>query len=419
MFTTSERSKVSISGLRGIFCMALAGLLILSVALPALAALTGTISGTVTDAVTHQPLPGVRVTAVAPTGRASTVTDAHGFYSITGLQPDTYTVSYEFAGFQANVLTGVTVNAEQTLQLNETISKELRTIGRVTARSAGSAFQPGQTTDTYTLTSQQIVTTQGKDNANNEVTLVGSLPGAQTDASGYPSLRGGRENEIGFEFEGINYDEPYSNQFANSLLLNGVGSLQVSPGAGDASQGNSGTGVINLIAKRGTYPGFGMVSGEVASQTFYHDFIAEYGTATSDGRFSNYFKYIGQRQAELYGTNNSTLPEIGEYDGNSFNLVNDYVDNAVFKFGKDQSKSIQAFYEGQVVQYSVGAGYSLGPNAFYRSGDPASLSTIAGYYNGGGVNFTPAEIGSLLSLYPGQRTQDQQLNLRPDRKSVV
>ena len=129
--------------------------------------------------------------------------------------------------------------------------------------------------------------------------------------------------------------------------MNGVGSLQVSPGSGDASQGNSGTGVINLIAKRGTYPGFGMFSGEVAPQTFWHDAIAEYGFATPNGRFSNYFKFIGQRQAELYGDHNANLEQIGEYDGNNFNLVNDYVDNMVYKLGKDQTKSIQLFYQGR------------------------------------------------------------------------
>ena len=347
------------------------------------------------------------MTAVSPTDRASTVTDARGFYSLTGLQPDTYTVSFELPGFQANVVTGATVNAEQALQLNEAVTKEPKTIARVTARSAGSAFQPGQTTDTYTITSSQITTTQGKDNNNNEVTLVGSLPGAETDASGYPSIRGGRENEIGFQFEGINYDEPYSNQFANSLLLNGVGSLQLSPGAGDASQGNTGTGVINLIAKRGTYPGFGMVSVEAATQTYWHDFIAEYGFATPNGNFSNYFKYIGQRQAELYGQNNQNLPNIGEFDGNSFNNVNDFVDNMIFKFGKDQSKSIQLFYEGQTVGYAQGAGVPPAGNSFYRSGDPVTLTANAGLFDQGGAfaNFTPAQIGQLYPLFPGQQSQ--------------
>jgi hypothetical protein len=380
--------------------------------MPALAALVGTINGTVTDVTTHAPLAGVRVTAVSPSGSSTAHTDAKGFFSLAGLQPDTYTISFELAGYEPASLPGVTINAEQVQIVTQSLSKALKEVGRVAARSRGSAYQPSQTTDTYSVTLDQINAMQGKDNANNEVTLVASLPGAELDSSGYPSLRGGRENEIGFEYEGINYTEPYSNQFANSLLLNGVGSLQLSPGSGDASQGNSGTGVINLIAKRGTYPAFGMVSAETASQTYWHDFVAEYGFATQNGRFSNYFKYIGQRQAELYGDGNQNLIQIGEYDGNKFNVVNDFVDNMVYKLGKDQSKSLQAFYQGQVVQYQVGAAVNFG-SAFYRTGDPAVNSRLAEIFNLTGADFTPAQIGGLRAFYPGQTTQDQRLDRLP------
>jgi hypothetical protein len=409
----SGRGRFGIFAQRVIFGMALCGMLLSALTLPAYAALTGTINGTVTDPK-NVPLAGVKVTAVSPTDQQSATTDAKGFFSMTGLQPDTYTVSYELQGFEPGSTTGVTVSAEQIVNLTETLSKTLTEIGRVAAHSRGSAFQPNQTTDTYTVTNQQIIESQGKDNANNEVTLVGSLPGAETDADGYPSLRGGRENEIGFEFEGINYDEPYSNQFSNSLLLNGVGSLQLSPGAGDASQGNSGTGVINLIAKRGTYPGFGMISGEDASQTFWHDFIAEYGFATPSGSFSNYFKYIGQRQGELYGNHNNNLAEIGEYDGNSFNTVDDFVDNMVFKFGKNKAQSIQLFYEGQNVQYAVGAAIPAG-QTYYRTGDIGALTEIADdFYNAGlGTTFTPSQIASIEALYPGQTSQNEVLNDTP------
>jgi hypothetical protein len=381
-------------------------------ALPARAALVGTITGTVTEGKSHAPLAHVHVTAVSPSGRATALTDARGFFSLTGLQPDTYTISFELQGYESASIPGVTVNAEQIQTVTQVLDRSLKEIGRVSARSSGSAYQPNQTTDTYTVTAAQIDTMQGKENANNEVTLVGSLPGAEVDSSGYPSLRGGRENEIGFEYEGINYTEPYSNQFANSLLLNGVGSLQLSPGAGDASQGNSGTGVINLLAKRGTYPGFGQVSIEGASETYWHDFIGEYGFATANGRFSNYFKYIGQRQAELYGNGNQNLIDIGEYDGNKFNVVNDYVDNMVYKLGKDQSKSFQMFYQGQVVQYQVGAAVNFG-QTFYRTGDQAANERLAQIFNFTGADFSPSQVGALRALYPGQTTQNQALDRLP------
>ncbi|MGZ3496690.1 MAG: hypothetical protein ACXWNK_00770 [Vulcanimicrobiaceae bacterium] len=39
--------------------------------------------------------------------------------------------------------------------------KSLRTIANVRSRSAGGAFQPNQTADTYTVTSAQIAAIQG------------------------------------------------------------------------------------------------------------------------------------------------------------------------------------------------------------------------------------------------------------------
>ena len=82
------------------------------------------------------------------------------------------------------------------------------------------------------------------------------------DSSGYPVIHGGREYEEDFEFEGIPYVDAYSNQFTNSLAIptGGVQLLQLTTGAGDASQPGGGTGAFNVVAKRGTYPGYAQVA---------------------------------------------------------------------------------------------------------------------------------------------------------------
>ncbi len=56
---------------------------------------TGSISGTVTDAVTFAPVPGAWVLAIGPTGiTGGAVTAANGTYSITGLPPGTHRVEF-------------------------------------------------------------------------------------------------------------------------------------------------------------------------------------------------------------------------------------------------------------------------------------------------------------------------------------
>lgn len=399
---TAKRSRLAI----GVFLVAT---LFFNAVGTVFAGTTGSIQGTVTAEKTQTPLPGVRVSASAPTGSYKATTDARGFFSIAGVVPDTYTLSFELPGYQPQSQAGVSVFPDNTAKADQQLNKSLVTIGRVTARSAGGAFQPTQTTDSYTVTQQQIITAQGKDFNNNEVTLIASQPGASLDASGYPVIRGGRENEEGIQFEGIDYVDAYTNQFTNSLVTNGVSALQVIPGAGNASTGNAGTGTLNLIAKRGTYPAFGTLALEAGSQTYWHDVATEYGFATPNGRISNYFSYLGQRQGELYGNHNTNLVQIGRCctSGNSFNVVNDYVDNFVYKFGPNLNQNLQLFYQGQVVQYALYAGFDPG-NLQYRSNQPLALSTLAGL-----TGLDSATVGSTISLFPGQKTQTQALDQLP------
>src|SRR6476646_9261598 len=77
----------------------ISGFLLVQSCAPAFAGTTGILAGTVTDSATSAPLANVQVTAVAPTGRATTTTNSRGFFSMAGLSPDTYSVSFTIAGY--------------------------------------------------------------------------------------------------------------------------------------------------------------------------------------------------------------------------------------------------------------------------------------------------------------------------------
>ena len=57
-----------------------------------LAGTTGTISGTVTDTATKQPLAGAKVSASSPSQNATVIADSQGHYTFLSLAPDTYVV---------------------------------------------------------------------------------------------------------------------------------------------------------------------------------------------------------------------------------------------------------------------------------------------------------------------------------------
>jgi len=365
---------------------------------------TGTINGTVTDMKTHAPLAGVRISATSPTGNYTGTTDSRGFFSFTGVSPDTYTVSFESKGFQAYSLTGITVFADGVANLTPTLEKSLATIGRVTARGQGGAYQPTQTVDTYTVTDKQITTQLGKKNATSESQLLFTLPGASKDSSGYPVIRGGRENEEGFQYEGIPFTDAFTNQFVNSLALNGgTSSLQLTPGAGDAATGNNGTGTLNLLSKRGTNPGFGSLDFESLVYPYSHQFAFDYGFASPNGRMSNYIAYTGTRAASFYGSPNADATSLNRFYSRQFQTGDDLQDNFVFKFGRDNNQSVQLFYTQQNFKFiNNGGGID---NLKFRSSDPFALNNFNGFTGLSGPTVT-----SVIGLTKFQTDPNQALN---------
>ena len=120
----------------------IASLLLVQTCAPAFAGTTGILSGTATDSATQAPLAGVQVVAQAPTGRYTAVTNSKGFFSVTGVAPDTYDVSFTATGYEPVSIPGQNVFADLTTNVSTALVKSLRTIAHVTSRSAGGAFQP-------------------------------------------------------------------------------------------------------------------------------------------------------------------------------------------------------------------------------------------------------------------------------------
>jgi len=386
-------------GMRGIVSMALVlAFVSSSISLSYAAGTTGNVSGHVYSAA-GRPLAGVRVVASSPTAKNQAFSDASGFYSLTGLPPDTYLVSFELTGYNPTTVYGVTITPDQTITENATLRSALKEIGRVTSRSSGSAFQPGQTVNTYTVTPNQITTIEGRENFDSELQLVASLPGASLDSSGYPVLRGGRENEEGYQFEGITYNDPATNQFVNSLTVNGINSFQLIPGAGNASQGNAGTGTLNYTAKRGTRPPFGQVEVEAQNPIAGRQLRLEYGFATPNNRFSEYVSFYGNFNGNQIGPAGTKAADIGQYLGGTNDVEGrDLVSNLVYKFGKNNEQALQFLYQNQAVRFGLNYG---GLNGLFNvSGDPIALSPTVGI--GQGIGLTKLDIQTIVGLHPGQ-----------------
>lgn len=386
----------------------------------------GIVSGTVTDDRTHAPISGVGVVAKSPSATYRETTDARGRFAFLSVLPDNYSISFSRSGYAPYSTVIVVLNGSQQT-VNAALSTQLKTIATTRARSPGSAFQRGMTIDTYTVTGAQIDTVQGKAFNTDEKQLLRSIPSITIDKTGTVSIRGGFAFEAAYEFEGIDYTTPSANlqntlqNVANFNLLNGVGSVQLVPGGGDATHGNTGTGLVLFTAKHGTYPSFVHADAEAQLFPYLHQLGLEWGWADPAQRFSNYAGFIGVRRAYQYGipgtaantlgtlgTNAATLGSLIDpnlvYYAPSFLASNDFVDNAIYRFGKNQGQRLQFFVQSQQITQTLDyGGFAFLP--YVTGGTTAGKCSSYPVIGPNGPVNTPQQnfaCDALIPLFPGQ-----------------
>jgi len=334
------------SGLRALFACVIFASMVCSIVSPAFAAggQTGILSGTVTD-TNKQPIANAAINVASPTGSYRATTSAQGTFTIVGINVDTYVVSVSAPGYDTYVVRSATVTGDQTLALLFALTKTATLIGRVSARSASGAFQPTQTVDSYTITGARLQQTTGSPANENLNDVVLSAPGVTLTDQGTPTIRGGALREVSYQFDGVSFDEPYFGRGGSNGLFNGINSIQVVEGAGDASQGSFGSGVINAIPKRGIYPGFGDLVFQVGGPNYNNFAGGEFGFATPDGRISNYIAMQWNRYAPYFGFHSENQSLSGNYFQASLQNNSQFTDNFVYKFGRDNNQSFQVLYE--------------------------------------------------------------------------
>jgi hypothetical protein len=372
---------------------------------PALAVggVTGSLRGQLVDSATKAPVAGVVVTATSASGSYKDSTDANGRFSFLNVPTDTYVLSFEKQGYDAQSLTGVTVLGDATVDIGrQSFYKSIREIGRVSARAPTSAFQPSQTQDTYTVSGQRITQALGNSYSTDEGTLLQSVPGViptfDTSNGTGLSVRGSLGVELGYQFDGVPFTAPFfdangSQGFLNNIAGGTGGSIQVVSGAGDATQGNTGGGTINTVAPRGAYPGEATLDLEVAAPWYNHTLNFNDSFATQNGRISNYFAYSGSRYTPQYApfgadpsvqTLSGSTGVNGQYYNTGYIEHDDLLDNFVFRFGKNGNQSLQVLERNADLRAYAGYG---GLGGLQYPSVNAPINQLFGSFFAGGAQY--------------------------------
>ena len=349
-----------------------------------LAGTTGTLSGVVNNDVTGKGLAGVKVTATSPSQTASATTDGGGHFTILSLAPDTYTVSAELQGFQANSSPGVTIVSDNTREITLGLSKSLSTIGRVTARSAGNLVRPGTTADVYSINATQqakLSAAGGGATQDSAFSALSTVPGVAVapgqggyiGAGATLSIRGGDYDQIGYQFDGIPINRSFDNYPSSATSSLGQQELQVYTGApppGTQSIGIS--GYINQVIKTGTNPGFANLDLGIGSP-YYHKASFEFGGTALNNRFSYYVGAGGYNQDQRY---------VDNYDGaslaNSYGYPLDSLGDVINCSSKGISQGIvpSCYNNGKLTPQ----GLVLGPYNSFSQSSVSDRDTVANFH---------------------------------------
>lgn len=267
------------------------------------AAQSGKIQGSVVDAVTGEPLPGVNVFIEGTTQGAST--DVDGKYIVIGVRPGVYTVVASFIGFATQRQEGVQVSVDLTTTVNFRIAEQIIEGEEVVIVAEAISVAKDLTSSEARVTSETL--------DRLPVTELGQVLEVQAGITNRNGLhiRGGRSSEVVYMVDGVPVTDAYDGSAAIQLENDGIEELQVISGTFNAEYGNAMSGVINVVSKEGrgdriggsvkAYSGSYVVAGGEGGEDYLRGTNAdEYTRAGIQYRDVDPYGYLGVNPAQFY-----------------------------------------------------------------------------------------------------------------------
>lgn len=208
---------------------------------------TGKISGTVTDAETGEPLPGVNVILVDTDLGAAT--GPEGQYNILNVPPGSYSLRAQIIGYAAVTKTGVNVN----IGLTRTVDFEMQVEAIAGQEVVVEASQPIVQRD-VSGSERSIDIREIESSAHQDVTSLLSTSAGVDIGNAYddqPEFRGEGMTNVNFIVDGVAQKDPLNNRPNMRLNMNAIQEVKVQTGGFSARYGNLQSGLVNVVTKEG------------------------------------------------------------------------------------------------------------------------------------------------------------------------
>ena len=304
------------------------------------AAVTGSLTGIVTDAATSEPVPGVSV-SVSGTNLGA-VTDENGKYRIINVPVGTYTLAFTAVGFGRVEVANVSVSADLATYIDQTISSEAADLNKTIRVTAERALVVKDKTTTIDVVSreellamptrgfEQVVGIQNSVVRMNSNVDIRQRGGRESLAQGSEiNLRGGRPSEVAYYVDGFSQQDPLSGISTANINNNAIKEVSVTSGAFSAEYGHVASGVVNVTTNSGTEEYHGnieLVSDNPASALGYDSFDQNWYSGDLSGPIpgldKGYFFLSGERRYLNDRSPSSTTKDV--YD--QFGLADAFAD---------------------------------------------------------------------------------------------
>ena len=240
-------------------------LILLFLHLPAMAQTNaGAITGTIADQQ-NAVLSGAKVVAknLATNIQQSATTTSSGVYSVPALEPGTYRITVEMAGFNKLIREPIQVETSKTVTLDLELSIGNTTV-EITVKAEAALVQESNSTIAYTVNQKQL---DELPLANQSALQVMSLlpgivgdPGSESVAvttgfvtpGGGLSVSGGRMGSTLYQADGVSNTSQFLGRISLSFSSDAIAEVSVQQNSYSAEYGRVGGGVVNMTTKSGT-----------------------------------------------------------------------------------------------------------------------------------------------------------------------
>src|SRR5215467_13081825 len=356
----------------------LAPAIIVLLATSILAAVGGSITGTIKDS-TGGVIPGAMITVTNTAVRTEfkTVTDARGYFSFPNLAVGTYDLSIELAGFKPQKKNGLVIDVNTALEVNATL--EVSAVTQEVSVSTDAAAEEVQV-DTVSTQLGEVVTgtemTTVALNGRSFTDLLALQPGIvpmttqQPDSivmagasvaiqpsgalnAGNQSISGQREDANGFLINGGDVKELMNGGTSIVPNLDSIHEFRVLTNNYDSEYGNYAGGIVNVVTKSGANQihgsGFEFLRNTALdARNFFspergffrqNQFGGTFGGPISKNKLFYFGDYQGTRNTESVDTGLISVPSLADRTGDLSDQASSLTGTVISPFFANQLSS--------------------------------------------------------------------------------